>query len=567
MTLYCGPWPGEFGVFLGWQACARWKATQLRSEGKIDRVVMCGRPGWEPLVSDFVDEYIPVNFPGIPVGSFAHGGLDMADIAHMVPPDAIHFPAFHSRQWGNDFVENGSDKIPAQQLFVHYGMERPAFRQERQILLHARGRQDWGVKRNWSAEKWHLLAKGLAPHGKVISIGSPSGALLVEGTEDARGEPLAELCDRMRSALCVSGPSSGPMHLAALCGTPHVVWFGGDDGSPQVERDKLKIATLLERYRTAWNPFGTPVSTVVANDWQPQVSDVLDRTKLALEGVFPVIEQAEPEQKSEQISVHQNSDLTGYTPPWSLGPFRRRYAAPVVPGRLGVGILVRNALVDLRDGLPSVLAHGGAQYELLVFDNGDDAETPAWMAAQHPRIPYARSFRNTGCWNARNRMLEHFTARGCEHVLFQDQDVRWTGDAAAAMLAVFRQYPDTGCVSWTLATETMGKHKIDATGALWPPESPGMCCMFSVAALLAGDDPDLVAWHHGYGLCFLGDTDVCFSLSSKGFKTRVILGPCLVTHEHPHRGTGALGRQREVEIAYSVRVFNERRRKYHWPSL
>jgi len=558
VTLFLGPWPGEFGVFLGWQACARWKATQLRNEGKISHVVMCARPGWEYLVSDFVDEYIPVEFPGIPVGSFAHGGLGRAELARMVPQDAIHYPGFHSRQWGNDFVEQAHDKVPAQQSFVRYGTERLAFRQERQILLHARGRQDWGVKRNWSEENWGLLAKGLAPYGKVISIGSPSGALLVEGTVDARGEPLAELCDRMRSALCVVGPSSGPMHLAALCCTPHVVWFGGDDGSPQAERDKIKIATLLDRYQTAWNPFDTPVSPVVATDWQPQVTDVLGRTRQALEGKFQMV---------DQISVHQNSDLTGYTPPWSLGPFRRRYAAPVVPGKVGVGILVMNALADLREGLPSVLAHAGAGRELLVFDNGSDAETAAWLAAEHPTIPYIRSFRNTGCWNARNRMLEHFAARGCEFVLLQDQDVRWTGDVAEAMLAVFRQHPDTGCVSWTLATETMGKHKIDATGALLPPESPGMCCMFSVAALLAGNDPDLVAWHHGYGLCFLGDTDVCFSLSSKGFKTRVVLGPCLVTHEHPHRGTGALGRQREVEIAYSVTVFQKRKEKYKWPRL
>jgi len=558
VTLFCGPWPGEFGVFLGWQACARWKATQLRNEGKISRVVMCARPGWEYLVSDFVDEYIPVEFPGIPIGSFAHGGLDRADIARMVPKDAIHCPGFHSRHWGNDFVEHAHDKVPAPQSFVRYGTERLAFRQERQILLHARWRQDWGVRRNWSAENWRLLAQELAPHGKLVSIGSPSGSLLVEGTEDARGEDLAVLASRMCSALCVVGPSSGPMHYAALCGAPHVVWFGGDDGSPQAERDKIKIATLLDRYQTAWNPFGTPVCPIIANDWQPRVADVLDRTKQALEGNFQMV---------EQISVHQNADMKGYTPPWSLGAFQHGYVAPVVRGRLGVGILVRNALTDLREGLASVVTHGGAERELLVFDNGTDAETPAWMAKNHSMVPYIRSFRNTGCWNARNRMLEHFAARGCEFVLFQDQDVRWTGDVAEAMLAVFQQHPDTGCVSWTLATETMGKHAIDATGALSPPESPGMCCMFSVAALLAGADPGLVAWHHGYGLCFLGDTDVCFSLASKGFKTRVVLGPCLVEHVHPHRGTGALGRQREVEIAYSVRVFRERRKQYKWPSL
>lgn len=253
---------------------------------------------------------------------------------------------------------------------------------------------------------------------------------------------------------------------------------------------------------------------------------------------------------------------------WSLGPFRRRYVAPTVPDKLGVGILVFNALSDLQAGMASILAHAKPEYELLVFDNGDDAATPAWMSATHPRVPYIRSFRNTGCWNARNRMLEHFAARGCEFVLLQDQDVRWTGDAAAAMLAVFRKYPDTGCVSWRLATETMGRHSIDETGAVTPPESPGMCCMFALPALLAGKDPDLVAWYHGYGLCYRGDTDVCFSLHSKGYKTRVVQnGPCLVAHEHPHMGVGRLGPQRSVENAYSAAVFARRCAKYQWPSL
>jgi len=258
----------------------------------------------------------------------------------------------------------------------------------------------------------------------------------------------------------------------------------------------------------------------------------------------------------------------GYIMPWSLGPFRRSFVAPTVKGKVGVGILCFNSLPDVQKGLPSVIAHAKPEYELLVFDNGDDLQTPVWMASTHPNVPYTRSYRNTGCGNARNRMLEHFAARGSEYVMFQDMDVRWTGDAAAAMTAVFRKYPDTGCVSWKLATETMGRHKIDATGALLPSESPGMCCMFSVPALLKGKDPDLVGWYRGYGLCYRFDTDVCFSLWSKGFKTRVVMdGKCLVEHDHPHRGVSTLGHQRIIENAHSARVFQERRKKYQWPSL
>ena len=44
----------------------------------------------------------------------------------------------------------------------------------------------------------------------------------------------------------VVGSSSGPMHLAAMTGTPHVVWGGG-------RRD------IRNRYLKEWNPFDTPV--------------------------------------------------------------------------------------------------------------------------------------------------------------------------------------------------------------------------------------------------------------------------------------------------------------------
>jgi ADP-heptose:LPS heptosyltransferase len=44
----------------------------------------------------------------------------------------------------------------------------------------------------------------------------------------------------------VVGSSSGPMHLAAATGTPHVVWGGG--------RSQIRA-----RYTKNWNPFKVPV--------------------------------------------------------------------------------------------------------------------------------------------------------------------------------------------------------------------------------------------------------------------------------------------------------------------
>jgi ADP-heptose:LPS heptosyltransferase len=80
------------------------------------------------------------------------------------------------------------------------------------------------------------------------------------GDLDLRDYPLSDLIQEIRAARLVIGPSSGPMHLASLCGTPHLVWSGN-------VRD-------IPRYRTLWNPFH--VSHTMLATWQPDVGAVLD---------------------------------------------------------------------------------------------------------------------------------------------------------------------------------------------------------------------------------------------------------------------------------------------------
>ena len=268
----------------------------------------------------------------------------------------------------------------------------------------------------------------------------------------------------------------------------------------------------------------------------------------------------------ERRDVRQ--DGLQHVPIYSEGPFRKSYVRPMARGKIGVGILCFYDTPRLHRALTAYLAHAKPEYELLVFDNSENAENAKWMLAHHPKVRFIRSKKNTGCWNARNRMLEYFASRGCEWMLAQDQDVVWVGDAAAAMADVFRQHKGTGCVTWKVAVETMGNHVWDKTGKVSPPESPGMCCMFSIPALLAGNDPNLIGWYHGYGLCYRGDSDVCFSLWSKGYVTRVVLsGSCLVRHEHPHKGTLKLGKRLGIEQQFSQAVFNQRSAKYRWPTL
>jgi len=60
---------------------------------------------------------------------------------------------------------------------------------------------------------------------------------------------LSDLIAIYHLGAMVVGSSSGPMHLAAATGTPHVVWGGG----------RKDIRT---RYVDEWNPLKTPVEFV-----------------------------------------------------------------------------------------------------------------------------------------------------------------------------------------------------------------------------------------------------------------------------------------------------------------
>ena len=65
----------------------------------------------------------------------------------------------------------------------------------------------------------------------------------------------------------VVGSSSGPMHLAAMTETPHVVWGGG-------RRD------IKDRYIKDWNPFDTPVEFITTSftfDNVKQLTSSLDK--------------------------------------------------------------------------------------------------------------------------------------------------------------------------------------------------------------------------------------------------------------------------------------------------
>ena len=115
------------------------------------------------------------------------------------------------------------------------------------VVLCIRGRR-FGSHKNWNSSNWlslcnYLLSLNLVPVitgiKESIQFDIPTGCVnLWDQTS------IGDLISIMQKSKLVIGQSTGPMHLAALCGIPHVVW-----GSRRIQ----------ERYLDTWNPHKTMV--------------------------------------------------------------------------------------------------------------------------------------------------------------------------------------------------------------------------------------------------------------------------------------------------------------------
>lgn len=231
------PKPGEFGwEVMQWQGFVRKKAKEY------DQVVVSCKDSSKPLYQDIFAEYPPHAF-------------------------AINLSSETDR-----FIWKKDQVIPHdQQEFIVYGTETTEHPFD--ILFHARNAKH--QEKNYPVEMWVELSRMFYEAGyKVASVGN--NAHHIEGTYDLTGESLDAIFDYMRSAKCIVGPSSGPMHLASLCNCPQVVW--GD------ERVYVGGNTLETRYKKTWNPLGVPVDYITTSwdspdRWKPKPKIVFLRTE------------------------------------------------------------------------------------------------------------------------------------------------------------------------------------------------------------------------------------------------------------------------------------------------
>ena len=244
--IYAGPFIGEFGwELMCWQAHLR----HLSRQGA--EIVVGVHPNHYALYDDFARGFYPFVSTLKPNAMTAEGA-DWDNYRSLVPEgfEWLRPVDVTLENRGGCFVT-----VPQQ----HRSFADPSEPKRYDLCIHARNRTTNG-ERNW--QHWEKFMRRITPIWKVVSIGTPKEALAYNRGHDFRGLPLHDVITVMNQSKLVLGPSSGPMHLAALCEVPHLVW----SGSPKDQA----------RYAEVWNPFGT--KNVLLDTWQPTVDEVMEWT-------------------------------------------------------------------------------------------------------------------------------------------------------------------------------------------------------------------------------------------------------------------------------------------------
>lgn len=264
MPLICGPWIGEFG----WQLMS-WQGFVRKTAANNERVIVVSGREHKALYADIKCEFEPIDINGDRDCWKAHG--KNREIRELVSALQVKYPGYRmvspTRGYGLH-----------EQTFVQYGNLVPS--KVYDIVVHARANFGRGAGRVWELEKWNAaVEKWLKAGLTVAAIGTQ--AMCPKGAIDLRNLPLSDVMDVFRSSRVACGPSSGPMHLASLCGTFHCVW------TDNIRRKTIR-GTNRDRYERIWNPLKTPCLVLDSAGWNPSVDAVVD---LVNEGLSKCIRQ------------------------------------------------------------------------------------------------------------------------------------------------------------------------------------------------------------------------------------------------------------------------------------
>ncbi|KKN47991.1 hypothetical protein LCGC14_0657490 [marine sediment metagenome] len=256
-AVIAGPYIGEFG----WELC-EFQGHVRTQAAHADKVIVCSAKGREALYADLQPVFLPHKIQGC---GECHGMKPCQTPAELRNAhDDLDRRSKHLRGRGwnvQRIVPKGSIRYK-HQTFIQFGSAAAAYTRGDvyDIIVHARNRKHAQTHAldvyNWPLDRWSELVAALLKAGySVAAIGLRNAALLPEGAVDMRNIGLARDMDMLAATRLVLGPSSGPMHLASLCGAPHVVW------TEQKNSAVLKMSNR-KRYEVGWNPLSTPCCVV-----------------------------------------------------------------------------------------------------------------------------------------------------------------------------------------------------------------------------------------------------------------------------------------------------------------
>lgn len=266
-VLVAGPCISE----LGWEIC-EWQGYIRKLAQSHDKVVVCSTAGHLPLYADMHPIFIPHHIVGrrdchrMRPGSITNPD-EMLRVRHILDETVIKLKKEGYTVTRIDPISTRGDAVGTrhpieQQDFVKYG-DPSRVLQPYPIVIHARARRDNSsfTGDNYPEKQWTMVLAALAANGfsRVAAIGTLNASIAPVGSTDCRGQDLRDTMDVMAAARVVVGPSSGPMHLASLCQTAHVVWTGRRQ-QPAIE------ANNKVRYKQLWNPFKTPVHVIINSE-------------------------------------------------------------------------------------------------------------------------------------------------------------------------------------------------------------------------------------------------------------------------------------------------------------
>lgn len=256
---------GHDTIEFGWNICT-WIPYLRHIRSKYDDFVVVCNPENRYLYEDFADKFIDyVDRKAKPDMYFS--GRFPTKLAE------IPYEILDRKEYTNwrHICPRKKNCVKAKKKFFRYG-ELP-WDGMYDIAIHARAETKYSQGRlNYAPEKYEYIVnqfQGL----KICSIGKSDKAYHIKGTEDLRGVYMKYLCHLLANTRIVVGTSSGPLHLASLCGAPHVVITGDS------KLKSLGGGTNRDRYEKAWNPFNTKVIVLDEDNWHPHPKKVVKAIK------------------------------------------------------------------------------------------------------------------------------------------------------------------------------------------------------------------------------------------------------------------------------------------------